>query len=337
MIENNGYNIKIEELFQMLGLGEVVKEPKSVIGGLLHKSFKVLTEDKCYFVKALNPKIMERPTVMEHYKFSDKVSQIVSESEIPASTVLEIKNKTIHCVDRQYYQVFDWVESEPYVHTPDNLEVCRSIGRILGDIHCVDFSAIYGQSLHMDEKNAVNWIGILEDAKRDDILGDLKNHIDFDYIEDIEKSSLMALNELSNLVVSHRDLDPKNTMWGREGILVIDWEASGYINPMHELAEVALYWSEYEDGTISDDSFLAVLSGYEEVSEIIVQDLKNALEAVNYNKIGWIEYNLKRALGIESNSEEECKLGYEQVVATLKSIEQYEEQKDEILGLLTKV
>lgn len=43
------------------------------------------------------------------------------------------------------------------------------------------------------------------------------------------------------------------------------------------------------------------------------------------NKLGWIEYNLKNALGIESNSYQESILAYDQVMDTLKSIKSFED------------
>lgn len=337
MSESIGYNIKIETLFDSLGLGIVVENPKPVYGGLLHKSFEVLAEGGHYFVKALNPKIMQRQAVMDHYRFSDKVSVIASSSGIPASSVMKFNNQTIHCIDGQYYQVFEWLDGKDYVHKPENLDVCKSIGQILGEIHRTDFSDIYGENMENEKKTPVDWTGIIEDSRRDEMLRKLKEQVDFDYIESIEESSLLALNNLSELVISHRDLDPKNVMLGTDRIIVIDWEASGYVNPMHELIEVALYWSEYEDGTVLFDAFRAVISGYEAVTELNEGDMLLALEAVNYNKIGWIEYNLKRALGIESNSDEECQLGYEQVIDTIKSIQSYEEQKADLMSALAKL
>ncbi len=34
------------------------------------------------------------------------------------------------------------------------------------------------------------------------------------------------------MVVSHRDLDPKNVMWYQDIPFFIDWEAAGYVKPI---------------------------------------------------------------------------------------------------------
>ncbi|MFS1511599.1 phosphotransferase [Chengkuizengella sp. SCS-71B] len=54
----------------------------------------------------------------------------------------------------------------------------------------------------------------------------------------------------SNTVISHRDLDSKNVMWNQDNPVLIDWESAGYINPMQDLIETAIYWSENEIGSI---------------------------------------------------------------------------------------
>ena len=46
------------------------------------------------------------------------------------------------------------------------------------------------------------------------------------------------------MVISHRDLDPKNVMWNGSEPLVIDWEAAGYVNPYQEFLEVLNYWAD---------------------------------------------------------------------------------------------
>jgi thiamine kinase-like enzyme len=41
----------------------------------------------------------------------------------------------------------------------------------------------------------------------------------------------------SDMVISHWDLDSKNTMWDQDNPIIIDWELAGYTNPMQELTE----------------------------------------------------------------------------------------------------
>ena len=42
--------------------------------------------------------------------------------------------------------------------------------------------------------------------------------------------------------------------------------------------------------------------------------------------LGWLEYNLKRALGIELTSEDEICMGEQQVIITIRELYRYEEK-----------
>lgn len=51
--------ITMEKLMSGLGLGNIIKEPVCVNGGLLHKMYHVTTTDGEYAIKVLNPEIMK--------------------------------------------------------------------------------------------------------------------------------------------------------------------------------------------------------------------------------------------------------------------------------------
>ncbi|QUH28573.1 phosphotransferase enzyme family protein [Vallitalea guaymasensis] len=310
----------------MLELGEVVEKPKQVFGGLLHKSFDVATSKGHYFIKALNPQIMLRPTAMKNHLFADEVSIIAVNTGLSASAVKKIEGKTIHSIDGQYYQVFDWLDGLSYTHRPENLVECYKVGVLLGQLHQIDFLSIENPDIKDGKRSKIDWQGILDQANNSDTLKRLED-IDINYIDLAETESLKALELLERQVISHRDLDPKNVMWGVDGKpIIIDWEAAGYVNPTFELVEVAVYWSECKDCTINIDAFLEVLKGYHSVCPIHFNDLQYVWRALNINMIGWIEYNLKRSIGIEVNSRDECDLGYQQVIDTIKSMKMLDEQ-----------
>lgn len=266
--------------------------------------------------------------------FSDKVSFIAKEAGVPVSSALEIHGKTIHLYEGQSYQVFKWIDSEALDIEVDRLNICIEIGMILGKIHQIDFSSIYGDHLASLDATCVDWESIFEKSSDPVMCAKVKANVDFNLLFEIENRASHAVNNLPNLLVSHRDLDPKNVMWTSEGVVVIDWEAAGYVNAMHELVEVAHYWSKMSDGQIDQTAFMEVINGYKMVSPIIQDELILALDAINHNKIGWIEYNLKRALGIESNSKEECEMGYQQVIKTIEQIKNYENQKNNLIRVL---
>jgi thiamine kinase-like enzyme len=132
------------------------------------------------------------------------------------------------------------------------------------------------------------------------------------------------LSEL--LVISHRDLDPKNVMWNQDIPYFIDWEAAGYVNPYQELLEVLNYWTNDGKGELDKDKFMTLLNAYRKYMSTFGVDWDCVLNSGYAGMLGWLEYSLKRALGIESVDEEEKVLGAEQVIGTIKELVRYDNQ-----------
>lgn len=51
-------------------------------------------------------------------------------------------------------------------------------------------------------------------------------------------------------------------MWNQDNPIIIDWEVAGYVNPMQQLTETAIYWAEDKKGNIDKEKFLSYISGY---------------------------------------------------------------------------
>jgi thiamine kinase-like enzyme len=128
------------------------------------------------------------------------------------------------------------------------------------------------------------------------------------------------------MVISHRDLDPKNVMWNQGIPYFIDWEAAGYVNPYQELLEVLNYWTNNGKGDLDKDKFKILLNAYRENMSTKTADWDCVIDGGYANMLGWLEYSLKRALGIESMDKEERALGAEQIVGTIKELERYDDQ-----------
>ncbi|GIN74493.1 hypothetical protein J14TS2_49680 [Bacillus sp. J14TS2] len=138
----------------------------------------------------------------------------------------------------------------------------------------------------------------------------------------------------ANLVISHRDLDPKNVLWHKDNPVLIDWESAGYVNPVHDVIETALYWSEDEDGNVEKERFFAFINGYKQKYGEIHADWSTVLENGYLGKLDWLEYNLKRSLWIECTDEEEQRMGTVQAVETIKELKNYSEAISRLVAWL---
>lgn len=317
------YNLQWNKLCGVLQLGEIVGVPEAISGGLLHRMYGMVTTKGKYAVKALNPQIMNRPAAMQNFIDSERIAMIAARY-VPALPAKQFHGVSIQKVEDQYYLVFDWADGRSL--QPDEISTvhCDKMGGILAELHKADFSEL--AIAHDDEKSAhlTDWdhyvqLGQQNNANWVDLLLEIK-----DRLYDWDAGANHAAEQLaSQTVISHWDLDVKNVMWPAGKPLLIDWEASGYINPMHNLIETALYWSETAAGEIDKERFLAFIGGYHKKYGILQADWKVVLENGFSGKIGWLEYSLKRSLWIECTDEKEQQTGTEQVAGTIHAIRNY--------------
>ncbi|MGZ9583739.1 phosphotransferase [Paenibacillus marinisediminis] len=328
---NDQYNLQFEKLCSTLKLGEIINVPEVISGGLLHRMFAIETTEGKYAVKALNPQIMARPTALNNYIRSETIVNIASNS-VPAQPAKIIDGKSIQIIDTQYYLVFDWIEGYSLKSYEINITHCKKMGSILAQIHKTDFSQIENNT-YLEHTKETDWNFYLSKGKEvnsvwESLLDETINQL-YAWSNKAHRSSRMLASEM---VISHGDLEPKNVMWTQESPILIDWESAGYNNPKHDLIETAIYWSLNELGSIDKERFFAFVGGYQKSFGIIEADWRMVLEHGYLGKLDWLEYSLKRSLGIECADENEQEMGTNQVIGTINALRQYE---DMILELET--
>lgn len=316
----------ISKLMDTLYLGVLLEEPVMITGGLLHKMFRVSTSDGLYAVKLLNPEIMKRPDALSNTIHSEKIAKAF-DGLIPAVVSLEIDGKQVHKLGDEYYMVYPWVDG--YSVFPGEITAyhCETIGGILGKMHHQDLKV----ECVKPEENPFEMFAWEAYLKR---INDLKNS-DKEWIavyrkslEDIKGWNQKACDSeryLSKLtVISHRDLDPKNVMWNDDNPYIIDWEAAGYVNPYQEFLEVINYWTDDGAGNLVKEKCDALINAYRGHMDISTVMWDEVFHGSYNGMLGWLEYNVKRALGIEASDEAEMLLGEEQVIGTIRELYSYQ-------------
>lgn len=317
---------EINNIMESLGLGSVVSDPTQVTGGLLHKMYRVNSDKGTYAVKVLNPEIMKRPVALQNTVNSEKIATGFR-AIIPVVSALEIDEKQIHELGGSYYMVFDWVEGTSIFPPKITTENCSAIGEVLGKIHSANLNIEevspgegetkmfawdkYGESLQGYETEG--WASRLMKA-----LPDVKawNQAACDAREILTKT----------MVISHRDLDPKNVLWNDNTPWIIDWEAAGYVNPYQELLEVLNYWADDGKGDLLKVHFDALLASYTKYVKLETVDWEAVFAGSYMGMLGWLEYNVKRALALEAETADDILLGKEQVLSTTRALYHYQEK-----------
>lgn len=333
----NHYNLQFKKLCSDVQLGKLVSEPKAMSGGLLHRMYAIETTQGKYAVKALNPQIMLRPEAIHNFIHSERIVSI-SAKNIPALPAKIINGIFLQETEDQFYLVFDWVDGKTLKLNEINSDHCEQIGAILSDLHMTDFSELGIINEGLDIGQPVDWHFYLQKGQTDNVgwVNLLIESLDKLYEWDaLAKQSAKGL--ASNRVISHRDLDVKNVMWYLDHPILIDWESAGYINPMQDLIETAIYWSENENGKIDKVRFYSFISGYKKRYGTLQANWRMVLENGYSGKLGWLEYNLKRSLWLECTDEEEQRLGSAQVIGTINALKSYAEIVPEVEEWLTVV
>lgn len=317
------YNLQFEKLCNVLQLGELTDIPEAVPGGLLHRMYAVKTTEGKYAIKALNPQIMLRPTAMQNFINSERVVNIVA-NKLPALPAKKFDGTFLQKIDNQYYIVFDWIEGKCLKNNEINIDHCKKIGAILADIHMTDFSMLEIVNDLSNNIELTDWNFYLQKGQENNsVWANLLLKI-IDKLYEWNAQGIKSGRMLStDMVISHGDLDPKNVIWNLDNPTVIDWEAAGYVNPMQELAETAICWSENDLGEIDKDRFLAFIDGYKSRWGKIQANWSLVLINGFLGKLGWLKYNLERSLGIECTDEKEQQIGTAQVIGTINGIKRY--------------
>lgn len=317
------YNLQFEKLCNILQLGKIVSMPEAISGGLLHRMYAIETTKGKYAIKALNPQIMLRPVAMQNYINSERVANIAS-NNVPALPSKKFNGTFIQEIDNQFYLVFDWIDGKSLKLNEINKLHCEKIGAILANIHMTDFSNLGIINNWSDNAHLTDWNYYLQKGQENNTVwvNLMLKIIDelYDWNAEANKSARLLAPDM---VISHRDMDPKNVMWNQDNPIIIDWESAGYINPMHELTETAFYWSENTIGSIDKERFLAIINGYKKRYGTLHANWKMVLLSGFLDKLGWLEYNLKRSLWIECTDKEEQQMGTAQVSETINSIKSY--------------
>lgn len=330
------YNLDFQSLCDQLDM-KLLSEPRPLTGGLLHQMFRLETDKGVFAAKALNPEITARPEAAGNYRSAESIARTAEAAGIPALPALQINGDIFVKTAGQVWMLFPWAEGKALADDQITPAHCLKIGRLLRQLHGLTPSAptmlapTMLASSEASEPMEDNWADFLAKGKAQKA----------DWAPALEKmlpalsAQTAAVNAAAPIlsrkaVLSHRDLDPKNVLWQQESPLLIDWEAAGPVNPLQELLDDALYWSDNGRDT---ERFAAMLAGYSEAGkpDTSAAECRAAADGLPEGRLGWLQYNLRRALGELGDSERA--LGEEQVLLTLAELEALQNQMKALMDL----
>ena len=293
-------NELIKHLMEKYGLGAVQGEIIPVSGGFMHKMYKVKTLSGTYAVKCLNPDIMKRPGVMENYARAEALEHILEENDVPVVSALSFAGRKMLETDGRFFYVFKWLEGHITDFNDIKEEQCFIAGKILGRIHAID---IVQNGYDTPELSSIDFCSYIKLAreKSSSILSDLEDNLPL--LEFAQAPLDKARTLLPNITsIINDDMDPKNVMWSDGRAYVIDLECLDYGNPVASVLNLAMQWAGTVNEKYSCSNLEAFFRGY-------LSEYDNGFRAygelygIVYSWVEWLEYNIRRALGLEGSDD----------------------------------
>ncbi len=300
--------------------------PVRLHGGFMHKMYRLETEQGSYALKLLNGFVMQRETAMDNYARAEQLERLLEQSNIPILPALSFDGRKMQEIDGEYFYLFNYYAGRSLKGRAITEYHCTEMGKTLAKIHKID-RRIADESL---DEMSIDWRFYLSELKKVNMRLYEMLEASYPLLVESQKNGNYARKNLPKiLAVCHNDMDCKNVLWNGDDYRVIDLECLSYNNPFMELFELALCWSGYEECQIDFHLFHAFLRGYTGNGGELPTDWETLYDC-NNGRLEWLEYNMKRVLGIDCGADEK-KIGSRQVEETILHITYYAKMKEQIL------
>lgn len=323
---------QLQEICKRLHIALPLNLPTRVYGGLVHKMWRIQSEDCTFAIKQLSKNINFTESVKKEFNLTEDIAHQYAQRGIPAIGAIKTNDSYLIEADDSMFLVYPWVNASVINAEAVSEDQALRIIKILASIHLINLDAPElhepGFQIHTTDE-LLMLIGKAEESKCP-FANDLRKYQrEIIVINELYQSAVPLLEK--SIIVSHGDLDPKNVLWDENSNpLLIDWEASRKLNPTYDVINVCLDWSGITTETFNKTLFIKMIRSYITSGGYID---KNVLQAAFYGVFGWINwmiYNIERTCS--ASDQEQIILGIEQVSQTLKTIIKLKELIPELIN-----
>jgi thiamine kinase-like enzyme len=314
---------QIAEICSAFHLGNPVNDIVPVRGGLIHRMWRLDTNSGSYAIKELDAAIMKRPRIHESYIQSEEISAALKRQNIPAETALINNMISLFETGGAIVMVYPWINGRTLTFNEITSDHAKQIGRLVAAIHAVNMTSL---DLPLPEIHSITtdgWQALIIEARSQQLswaeIAE-KNITNLITWSEQYENAQQQLNK--QLIISHRDMDPKNVIWrDANSPVLIDWEGAGLINPTAEIINVAMEWAGMTEVTFRENIFAAVISGYRaNQGRIATEEVQAAIHGLMGGLLDWLEFNMFRSIDSSKFDTETQQLGVTETAMTLNKL-----------------
>ena len=316
-----------EHICQHFSLGALQQSSQEIAGGLLHRVWHIKTTQGEFAVKLFNSamKKLQGHKILS-YDQAQQIALQMQKRGIAAVAALSTVGMRHYVVNTNSgrIMVFPWITGHSINDSAITNTPATAIGQLLAQMHNLRLSSAQCIPPMWGVYSLAQWRRLVSEIHRAQIaeLAFLDQRLD--WLADLSAAAQQALTVLNeDLVLSHRDLNPKNVLWPDVAHpILIDWEYAGPINPQLEQCIVAFNWSGVTTEHPSKILFQQVRAAYE--AEVQTSSKRYSEKTVLAGYAGyvldWIFFNCQRAINIPLQRQLACA----EVVGSLRALDYVE-------------
>jgi thiamine kinase-like enzyme len=306
-------------------LGNIISESQKLTGSLVHKVWRVRTDKGEYLFKKLNKEIKLNPKTVENLNLCEKGALEFKNKGISSVPALSYgENQFVFEFNNNFYIVLPWIDGTILKSQKDvDIITASKMGLILARLHRANLHITKNNDTPDPYTSYSQWVVLEKQVKAleynwvGECIAFIKTIKSWYYKINLANINLHNNN---NIVFSHRYLTLKNVIWDNYNEPnIIYWETAGFTNPVKELMQFALDWSENEiDFKVDKLLFTKIIRSYSELRYIDSSQVEDALYSVIGDVLEWLKFSLNRV--VKKRSKEDCLIAQEQVMVTIKLI-----------------
>ncbi len=332
----------VRAVCDVFDVGDPLGPPTEVRGGLVNRMWRLATARGIFAVKEMN-RDFGRADYLASFDRAFALEQASFATGVPMSRPIAVTN-TGGCLAElpstdglpitvRVHAWVDGVKLENSVRHPP--EVAARVGSILARIHALKMKSDVTAAEALRVFGEEEWRALVERAESGGFAwaGDLRDLLPV--LADLEAYVVAARDDSTELLLSHRDSDPKNFMRTPDGeLLLVEWDSAGPVNPRHDLANQALVWAGVHLGDPDAAVARAFVEAYRCNGGVDETFRPTDLAELFGERLGWFRFNVRRALGELLRDETDRAMGENAIRRNVKQLPRFVGSRDAWLAVL---